>query len=307
MNFLVSVIVITYNSASFVLETLESIKEQTYKNIELIVSDDFSTDNTIQIVKQWIEQNKRKFINVVIIESEKNTGISANCNRGLHKAQGEYVKFIAGDDLLYETCIEENVKYSTTHNCDFVFSQYWAFNDGDIGTELEQHRQSQQRVEKYFQLDASSQFRMLTRCCLINAPSAFIKTSILKDLGGYDERFKIEDYPLWLKATQRGHKFHYLRKYTVKYRIHHASISYVESFVPGKLWMINESYKIYTMLRRPYLEFLERLDEDIRFFISFKVAQGKNNRKQYLRYRYLLLLSPLAVWRQFKKRILFLN
>lgn len=55
---LVSVSVITYNSAKTVLETLESIKAQTYQNLELIVSDDCSTDNTVELCRNWIEQNK---------------------------------------------------------------------------------------------------------------------------------------------------------------------------------------------------------------------------------------------------------
>ncbi len=64
---LVSVCIITYNSAKFVVEALESIKSQTYKNIELIISDDCSTDNTIELCKQWISDNGKCFVNCELL------------------------------------------------------------------------------------------------------------------------------------------------------------------------------------------------------------------------------------------------
>ena len=110
-NPLVSIIVITYNSAKYVLETLESAKAQTYQNIELIVSDDCSIDNTVEICREWIEQNKNRFVRTELITIPENTGIPANCNRGVRAAQGEWVKLIAGDDMLDNDCILNYVNY----------------------------------------------------------------------------------------------------------------------------------------------------------------------------------------------------
>jgi len=108
---LVSIIVITYNSSKYVLETLESAKAQTYQNIELIVSDDCSTDNTVEICQEWIAKNKERFVRTELITAEKNTGIPANCNRGVKSVQGEWVKLIAGDDALLPDCIEYYLFY----------------------------------------------------------------------------------------------------------------------------------------------------------------------------------------------------
>ncbi|PMB24596.1 hypothetical protein CEN47_17710, partial [Fischerella thermalis CCMEE 5319] len=112
-NPLVSIIVITYNSAKYVLETLESAKAQTYQNIELIVSDDGSTDETVEICRKWIEENKERFVKTELITVPANTGIPANCNRGVKAAKGEWVKLIAGDDILSDFCIERNISFST--------------------------------------------------------------------------------------------------------------------------------------------------------------------------------------------------
>ncbi len=106
-DILVSVVVITYNSAKYVIETLESVKDQTYKNIELVVADDASTDDTLTLVKQWVDANKGRFSGYKVVESEINTGIAPNLNRGIMAATGAYIKPIAGDDLLLNNCIRK--------------------------------------------------------------------------------------------------------------------------------------------------------------------------------------------------------
>ena len=123
-NPLVSIIVITYNSSKYVLETLESAKAQTYQNIELIVSDDCSTDDTVEVCKKWIAKNTERFVKVEIITAHENTGIPKNCNRGVYESRGEWVKLIAGDDILLSTCIQKNVDYTTASPAiKFLFSK----------------------------------------------------------------------------------------------------------------------------------------------------------------------------------------
>ena len=70
---MVSIIVITYNSAKYVLETLESARAQTYQNIELIISDDGSQDNTVEMCKDWLSENNKCFVSTELLTVEKNT------------------------------------------------------------------------------------------------------------------------------------------------------------------------------------------------------------------------------------------
>lgn len=83
---LVSVVVVIYNSSQTVIETLESIKAQTYKNIELVISDDDSKDTSVEICKKWVEKNKNRFVRTKIITHTPNTGTSANMNREIGRA-----------------------------------------------------------------------------------------------------------------------------------------------------------------------------------------------------------------------------
>lgn len=97
---LVTIIVITYKSADYVIDTLESISQQTYKNIELIISDDRSPDNTLEICESWIEKHKNRFSNTIVTKTDRNGGICYNYNNGLKMATGKWIKYIAGDDEL---------------------------------------------------------------------------------------------------------------------------------------------------------------------------------------------------------------
>ena len=223
---LVSVPVITYNSAKFVLETLESIKAQTYQNIELIISDDCSTDNTVELCKQWVEQNKNRFVRTQIITSEVNTGVSANLNRAEDACQGEWVKGIAGDDLLMPNCIADCVEYVQQHpNVIYLFGRIEVF-----GASEEQNKYFSEKVFDYsfFDLDVDGQLDRLVfveNC--VPASTCFYnrKKSIVLGVRN-DERIPLlEDWPKWISVLEKGVKLEFMDKVVVKYRIHDGSLS----------------------------------------------------------------------------------
>ena len=223
---LVSVPVITYNSAKFVLETLESIKAQTYQNIELIISDDCSTDNTVELCQQWVEENQERFVRTQIITSDMNTGVSANGNRGRDACQGEWIKGIAGDDLLMPNCVEDCVEYVQQHpNVIYLFGRIEAF-----GASEEQNRHFAENVFDYsfFDLDIDGQLeRLVFGSNCVPASTCFYNRQKAIDLGiRNDERIPLlEDWPKWINILEKGVKLEFMDKTLVKYRIHNTSIS----------------------------------------------------------------------------------
>lgn len=223
---LVSVPVITYNSAKYVLDTLESIKAQTYQNIELIISDDCSTDNTVELCQKWVEENKKRFIRTQIITVDKNTGVSANLNRAENICQGDWLKAIAGDDVLLHTCIEEFVKYINLHpNTIQVFCRMEGF-----GYPQEEVDEYMKRCFDYsfFDLSAAEQYhRLVFRGNCVPAPAGFcsLKRQSFNVLAS-DERIPmIEDYPKWMNITKSGIQLHLIDKTLVRYRLSENSIS----------------------------------------------------------------------------------
>jgi glycosyltransferase involved in cell wall biosynthesis len=223
---LVSIIVITYNSAKFVIETLQSAKDQTYRNIELIISDDGSKDKTIEICNEWILKNQDRFFRIEFLTVPFNTGIPANCNRGVKAAKGEWVKIIAGDDILHQKCIESNINYILKNNLNriIVVSNMIRFNDGE-----DYHKDGVIIVpDNLFLLkkcvNSEIQHRYVTKYYLGNTPTLFIPKEIL-DKVPFDESLPFqEDRPFAINATKKGYCFRYLDAATVYYRISESSV-----------------------------------------------------------------------------------
>jgi len=226
-NTLVSIIVVTYNSANYVTETLESAKSQRYLNIELIVTDDCSTDNTVEVCRLWMEKNKTRFVNLLVLTTKNNTGIAGNCNRGVKASKGEWIKLIAGDDLLFEDCIIDNLKFVVQNpKAKFVTSKMQNINEKSEYIEQEETNYEAFR-KQYYLLSAAKQLKAYSRLpVFLNSPAFFVKREILEAVDYFDEEFKIfDDMCLIYRINGIGEKVFYFDEYTVKYRVHLNSIS----------------------------------------------------------------------------------
>jgi len=135
---IVSIILPVYNSELFVQQAIESVLKQTYTQIELIVVDDGSTDNTKQILSGY-ESNPK----VHIISLEKNSGVSEARNIGIQESKGEYVAFIDADDLYMPNKVEEQVNvFKHNKSIDFVFNDIMVIdNDNKKVNELQSYFQ----------------------------------------------------------------------------------------------------------------------------------------------------------------------
>lgn len=221
---LVSVIVVTYNSSKYVLETLESVKDQTYSNLELIITDDCSTDDTMPICYAWVNSNSYRFKRVKLITSEYNTGITANRNRGIFQVKGEWIKHVDGDDILQPSCVEDYIHFINANPMkNVVFSPLKVFGEGN----LDKWNALLYTNFKYAFSLSPRDFRiLLCKICLFPAPSLFIKTEFIRSVGCYDESIRdLEDWPFWVKAAFHGAQFAYIKKPEVNYRISVSSLS----------------------------------------------------------------------------------
>ncbi len=226
-NPLVSIIVITYNSAKYVLETLESAKAQTYQNIELIISDDASQDDTVEICKNWLADNKGRFVRTELVTVEQNTGTSANCNRGLYKAEGEWVKFIAGDDILINECISTFVKKAEEYSNIYFFASYLKKFSDNSG--LEEDLTFDTRINLK---NPDFHLKLLAMKKGIGmGPAAFFNTKKLFEIGCFNERFRlIEDFPISVEISKRQYRIHVVQEFLVKYRMYEESVSGNKNF-----------------------------------------------------------------------------
>ncbi|MEI6680003.1 MAG: glycosyltransferase [Mariniphaga sp.] len=218
---LVSIIVITYNSSKYVLETLESAKEQTYRNIELIVTDDCSTDNTVELCRNWIEENKSRFVNTELVTVEKNTGIPANYNRGLKASKGEWIKGIAGDDMFLPDCVADFIQFASNNLDSKLFISRMLTLQNGIITKTQMTSCLKKISETN---DPKEQYKAILISYFGNSPSLFVSREIYNTVK-FDEKFRfLEDYPFALNATKSGFSFVFFDKETVIYRKHESSV-----------------------------------------------------------------------------------
>jgi alpha-1,3-rhamnosyltransferase len=233
-----------------VYETLESAKAQTYQNIELIVSDDCSTDATIEICKTWIEESKDRFVRIKLLTIEKNTGIAPNCNRGIKEALGEWVKLIAGDDILMNNCITLGVNFFHSNPTSQIFaSRAILFENGKWENSTSTCKSNELNFFKSA-TDSKDQLLLLLRNNQIKAPTVFFKKQLWINNSGFDESIPfMEDYPFWIKTLKQGIKIDFLNEITVAYRMSNESISGYDRNA-----LFNSYYKNEYIYKRYYLK-----------------------------------------------------
>ena len=277
---LISVVVVTYNSSEFVMETLESAFNQTWDNIELIITDDCSSDDTVEICKTWLDKNKSRFVRTQLILEERNTGVAPNANRGLKASNGEWIKFVAGDDVLMPDCVQELVHFIEANK---ELPIYFLVH-GIIPFRKDSEFAVVFPPEKLMQSEARNQLiYLLKRGNSIGGAAFFLERSTLLKMGGFDENYRLfEDFPLLLKYTSNNLKIWLINKPLLKYRIHSYNLSFDRSFL-----LKDSSVKFRNEVLFPLM-----LEHKLYFTYWHRFIQGK--RKNRFVWSGLLIISPLA-------------
>lgn len=299
-NPLVSVVVVTYNDSAFIIETLESIKKQTYSNIELIVSDDGSNDDTVKLVKEWVRFNSYSFVSCKVMEVTKNTGVTRNYQRAEKAASGIWLKTIGGDDILYPNCISEHVRYvSNNDNVDVVVCRQELIDEnGDkmpISTKGTNYY-------SFFRASNTIQRQFLLRFDPIEDTCLFKSKKMMEDINYYDCDFPMqEDTPLKMKIALGGFKYWNQDQFLLAKRMRAGSLSgksdkrlIVNNDIVRK--EINKKYYI------PQLSGIEKLmmiydGWVVSFFFSNPLV---NNKNLICRMLLLVLRFPVRVLKEIK-------
>lgn len=218
-NPLVSIYTLTYNSSKTILDTLDSIYNVNYQNIELVVSDDSSKDNTVQIVKDWVARNNDRFVKTTVLTVEKNTGVAMNQKRAVAACSGEWIKNIAGDDALYPDSIDTLLKFVKDNPEAKMIQAKCARFDTFLDDEhfIEIHGSKDMPINKVS--TAKQQFDILLCWPCIDAPAMFYHRSVF-DIPDFQTcGYKgLEDYPWFLRYTYLGNRIYFCDEVVSKYR-----------------------------------------------------------------------------------------
>tara|TARA_R110002020_G_scaffold23150_1_gene77390 strand:+ start:6004 stop:6954 length:951 start_codon:yes stop_codon:yes gene_type:complete len=281
---LVTVIIPAYNHEHFVRECLNSVEKQTYSNLELLIINDGSVDDSNRIIEEWIVVQKRQWVRLKYIQQE-NQGLTATLNSAIIWAEGKYISPIASDDILCEDKIELLVKVledkGASHavafgNAMFIDESGRAISKEILdskGNILDRHTLFLNYYAYGRNLAWSNPAVFGSYCSLLSgnylpAMSCIINTEAIKSVGGWTAKNTVEDWELWLKLA-KNYKFILVDKVVALYRWHDNNTSKTkrERILRDSIWLLEKEreYAMKSKLHRfffpLYLYNLKRLRE----------------------------------------------
>ena len=193
---LVTVIATCYNHSAFVLESLESVRHQTYSPVQLIIMDDYSTDGSDGLIRDWI---RRYRVSCTYLRNRRNRGICQTLNRALGHATGKYIAILATDDVWMAGKLEHQVTLmeDLPEKVGVLYSD--ALQIDEAGTLLPRRFIECHRTGSPPQGDL---FPLLVDRNFIPAMTTLIRRSCYRTVGCYDEHLCFEDWDMWLRIAQ---------------------------------------------------------------------------------------------------------
>lgn len=213
MRPLVSVICISYNHAPFVKEALNSIFSQTYPNLEMIILDDASKDESQKTIEELIQGRE----SISFFPHIENQGYTQTFNQGLRLAKGEFIIDFALDDVMLPDFIEKSVERLTELGGDYGVSfsnaQYLNAQSEVIGD----HNAILRKKGLIDQIPEGDVFEMILKRYFICTPTMVIRKVVFDRMGGYDEGLAYEDFDFWVRSS-RQFKYAYIDEVLVQKR-----------------------------------------------------------------------------------------
>lgn len=280
MSELISIIIPTYNRANFIGETLDSILKQSYKNWECIIVDDGSTDNTAELVNEYLQMDRRfQYHNR---PENKVKGPNSCRNYGFELSKGEWIKWFDSDDLFFENALLRNADYFNAQTDVIVSSLQYVDKDG-VKIDRKHEFISTNLIESY----------LVKNITFYTFTPTWKRTFILKQFEVFDENIStLDDWDFNLRMLYQNPVIEYIDEPLIKYRVHDNSLSREI----GKLNL--EEIKSEMRAREKHVELLQqnkKVDFLIlkRFIIKrykyfFVEAMSKKNKFRYLYLRIIL-------------------
>lgn len=224
MQGLCSVIMPVYNSEKYVSNAIESVLSQTYSNLELIIIDDCSTDNSICIINEYLNKD----IRIKLLHNKTNKGCAFCRNIGVEKSCGEFIAFIDSDDIWLPSKVEQQIKFMSTNNTNMVYTSYVIVDS--YGSE----------IKKRFIKDYIYISDLLKENSVIFSTTIF-KSDCIRGIN-FQDKWYHEDYVFLLEYIKRYRFLSGINDVLVKYRVHSQGRSFNKLKAAGFRWRIYREY-----------------------------------------------------------------
>ncbi len=264
----VSIVVPTYNGSKYLRQSIDSCLDQTYSNIELIIVDDGSTDETSEIIKSY--QDER----IKYIKHNENMGLPNALNTGFKNSSGSYLTWTSDDNYYDKEAIKEMISFLKIQGCSFVFCDYYKFKD-------------EKSPSIYIRLSDSVIFEKgnpIGACFLYSR-------KVMETIGDYDPDTRLaEDYDYWIRVS-KSFQMNHFNKPLYYYRIHNSSLTSSKK---------NYEVKI--------IDYLVRFKNDILTINQVKdliINLVINNRMQFLKLKKRKILVNYIFSRKIQKILMY--
>lgn len=229
---LVSVIIPVYNSEKYIEFTIKSVLNQIYENWEMILIDDCSTDNSVQIIKKFISKN------IKLIRLEQNYGVSVARNIGIDNAKGKYVAFLDADDLWEEDKLVKQIKFAEINKYDFTFSGYQTITDDS------------KKVIKKVEVPDTIDYKQALKNTIIATSGVILNVENLgKDLIKMINLRRGQDTATWWKILKKGITAHGINEILHSYRITKNSLSSNKFIALKRTWNLYRNVEHFSITK----------------------------------------------------------
>ena len=219
---LVSIITPLYNSEHFVPLTIESVLYQTYKNWEMIIVDDCSTDNSVHVVSKYAEHDKR----IKVFHLDKNSGPAVARNKAIYETKGQYIAFLDSDDQWFPRKLEKQISFMRNNGYAFTHTYFEKLSESGF------------RTNTVVTPPALVSYSDMLKSNLIGCLTAIYNSNILGKLYMPCIR-KRQDYGLWLKILKNIQYAYCLQEPLALYRKRESSIS------SNKMELLKYNWQLY--------------------------------------------------------------
>ncbi|NBG89624.1 glycosyltransferase family 2 protein [Isachenkonia alkalipeptolytica] len=219
---LVSVIMPAYNCEEYVIEAINSVLAQTYKNWELLVLDDGSKDNTLQIIEKFSQKDSR----IKALPNGKNMGVSATRNRGIELASGDWIAFLDSDDMWEPLKLEKQFEVVENKSAEFLFTGSSYINEEG------------EPFKGIFEVPEKVTYKRLRNQNVISCSSVLVKKKYFENIKMEKDEMH-EDYAVWLRILKLGVTAYGVNEPLLIYRISRNSKS------GNKMKTVKMTYKVF--------------------------------------------------------------
>lgn len=293
---LVSVIIPCYNHEKYIGQCIQSVVNQSYSNIEILVLDDGSKDNSFTIIKQLSKQYG------FFAESHANIGLSATLNKGIQQyAKGKYVCIVASDDYWEYTKIEKQIAfYEKNSEVGFIFGKTHVVdtNGNLIDEGIEKIPNfgafAEQLRDNYI---PECTFTRLLKANFVPALTVMIKKEVFYKVGYFDESLAIEDWDMWLRISH-DYPFLFIDEFLGFYRVHTTNTT------NNRIKMVDASRKILMKWKALEPSVVEIVETDLLYEITEKCVSDKKRAAQLI-FSNMGLFFRYKAFRKSFKRLFF--